>query len=172
MAAMARMLETGRGVQCSEREALRFYQLAAEDGLADPAWRLGMMLAEGRGGPRDDAQAAQLFSSTAGKGDPRGLLSLARFRLAGRGGATDVLQARILLKQAVKAGAAQAAVELSRLFEADCDLVEAWAWARLGESRGHRGARSQRLRLAASLDGAQLEAGALRFAALTGDVHG
>ncbi len=57
MYALGVLYAHGRGVPQDNAEALRWYRLAAAQGLADAQFFLGFMYAEGLGVPQDDVQA-------------------------------------------------------------------------------------------------------------------
>ncbi len=61
------MYESGRGVPRDYAEALRLYQLAAEQGHAVAQCNLGVMYSSGRGVPQDYVQAHMWFNLAASR---------------------------------------------------------------------------------------------------------
>lgn len=51
------MYANGRGVPQNDREAAKWYRLAADQGLGAAQFNLGIMYVEGKGVPRDYVQA-------------------------------------------------------------------------------------------------------------------
>ena len=51
------MYDEGRGVPKDDRQAVRWYRKAAEQGDAIAQYNLGLMYADGEGVPKDDVQA-------------------------------------------------------------------------------------------------------------------
>ena len=62
------MYRDGRGVPQDDAEAVRWYRLAADQGLADAQFSLGVMYAIGDGVPKDDAEAARWYRLAADQG--------------------------------------------------------------------------------------------------------
>lgn len=75
----------GVGVAQSDRDAVKWYRLAAE--ANDPAGQdsLGWMLKQGRGIERDDAAAVLWFRRSADAGHAQGMFNLALMTIEGRG---------------------------------------------------------------------------------------
>ncbi len=55
------MYNSGRGVPQDDAEAVRWYRLAAEQGLALAQYSLGVRYASGQGVPQDHAEAVRWF---------------------------------------------------------------------------------------------------------------
>ena len=51
------MYGKGQGVKQNYKEAVKWYQVAAEQGLAQAQHNLGVMYSKGEGVPRDDKEA-------------------------------------------------------------------------------------------------------------------
>jgi hypothetical protein len=65
------MWENGVGIPKDEMKAAEFYELAAEQGLPQAKFNLGMLLLEGRGVPADYARGKDLLQKAAEAGyDP------------------------------------------------------------------------------------------------------
>ena len=62
------MYADGEGVPENDVEAVRWYRLAAEQGLALAQYNLGVMYADGEGVPENDVEAYVWFSVAAAQG--------------------------------------------------------------------------------------------------------
>ena len=121
------MYENGQGVPQNNAEAVKWYRLAADQGLAQAQFNLGVMYDDGRGVPQDDVQAVQWYRLAADQGHARAQLNLGVmfgtgqgvkqdhvqahkwFSLAGTGGMEDGRKGRdILAKQMTPAQIAEA----------------------------------------------------------------
>ena len=67
-----------RGVEQDDEEAVRWYRLAAEQGLAWGQYDLGRMYAEGRGVEQDDEEAVRWYRLAAEQGLAEAQEDLAR----------------------------------------------------------------------------------------------
>jgi Caspase domain/Sel1 repeat len=75
------------GLAKDDREAVRLYRLAAEQGDPGGQAGLGSFYAQGRGGlSKDDREAARLSKLAADQGNARGQNNIGTFYLRGRGG--------------------------------------------------------------------------------------
>ena len=62
------MYENGKGVAKDNNEAVKWYQLAADQGHADAQKHLGFMHDAGKGVPQDDAKAVEWYRLAAEQG--------------------------------------------------------------------------------------------------------
>jgi TPR repeat protein len=62
------MYNNGEGVPEDDAEAVKWYRLAAEQGLASAQSRLGLMYDNGEGVSEDDAEAVKWYRLAAGQG--------------------------------------------------------------------------------------------------------
>ena len=62
------MYDTGEGVPQNDTEAVRWYRLAAEQGLATAQFYLGLMYDTGRGVPQNDTEAVRWYRMAAEQG--------------------------------------------------------------------------------------------------------
>jgi TPR repeat protein len=62
------MLDEGDGVEEDKAEALRYFQLAAEQGDADAQFNLGLMYELGEGVAQNQAEAARLYRLASDQG--------------------------------------------------------------------------------------------------------
>jgi TPR repeat protein len=70
------MFEKGRGVAQDDAEAVRWYRLAAAQGVAVAQCNLGFMFEKGRGVAQDDAEAVRWYRLAAAQGDARATAAL------------------------------------------------------------------------------------------------
>jgi TPR repeat protein len=66
------MYGTGRGVPQDDVQAVKWFRLAADQGLAKAQSHLSFMYHDGRGVPQDDVQAQMWFNLAAAQGDENG----------------------------------------------------------------------------------------------------
>jgi TPR repeat protein len=67
------------GLAKDDREAARLYKLAADQGIADAEFMLGVFYEDGRGGlTRDDREAARLYKLAADQGNGSAQAALKR----------------------------------------------------------------------------------------------
>ena len=62
------MYAKGRGVPIDNREALRWYRLAAEQGSASARFLVGQMYEKGQGAPKDEREAVSWYRLAAKQG--------------------------------------------------------------------------------------------------------
>ena len=76
---------TGQGVSQDYAEAVRWYRLAADQGLAEAQYNLGLMYDLGQGVPRDNAEAARWYRLAADQGDAEAQKNLGLMYHLGQG---------------------------------------------------------------------------------------
>ena len=69
------MYAIGRGVPEDDREAMKWFRAAAEQGIAAAQLNLGVMYANGKGVPEDDREAVKWYRAGAEQGYSRALNS-------------------------------------------------------------------------------------------------
>ena len=89
------MYRDGRGVPQDDAEAVRWYRLAADQGLADAQFSLGVMYTPGRGVPQDDAEAVRWYRLAADQGQADAQDTLGVMYTIGRGVPYDEVQAHM-----------------------------------------------------------------------------
>ena len=62
------MYDKGQGVPRDDAQAVKWYRLAADQGVAKAQTNLGVKYANGRGVPQDDVQAHMWFNLAAAQG--------------------------------------------------------------------------------------------------------
>jgi hypothetical protein len=85
----------GRGVPQDDAEAVRWYRLAAEQGVALAQTNLGVMYASGRGVPKDDVEAVRWFRLAAEQGVALAQTNLGLMYANGEGVPQDYVQAHL-----------------------------------------------------------------------------
>ena len=100
------------GVAQDYDQAVAFYRLAAEQGLDDAQWWMGIMYFNGDGVREDDDEAHRWHQLAGAQGHPEVLFNQAEYHEDGLG---DVAEAIRWYRRAQAAGQRDAAVELRRL---------------------------------------------------------
>jgi len=77
------------GLSRDSAEAVRWYRMAAEQGLAPAQFNLGVLFDEGTGVPEDDSQAASWYRRAAEQGHPDAQLNLGILYAIGSGVGQD-----------------------------------------------------------------------------------
>ena len=100
------LYDTGQqGVPEDDVEAVKWYRLAAEQGLAEARVNLGVMYDNGEGVPEDDAEAARWYRLAAEQGHSQARLNVGIQYITGEGVAADPVQAYAWLDVAAAVGA-------------------------------------------------------------------
>ena len=122
--------------QSTEIKQLR---LAAEQGVAEAQFRLGVMYATGRGIPQDDQEAVKWFRLAAEQGGADAQYTLELRYVRGEGVSQDYQEAAMWLRLAAEQGHASAQYSLGfRYARGDGvpqDYVQAHKWLNLAASR-------------------------------------
>ena len=71
------MYANGEGVPEDDKEAVKWYRLAAEQGHAQAQYNLGLMYANGEGVPEDDKEAVKWYRLAAEQGHAQAQSTLA-----------------------------------------------------------------------------------------------
>ena len=95
------MYANGRGVPQDDIEAVRWYRLAADQGIAVAQITLGLMYGTGRGVPQDDVQAHMWFNLAASRltGEQREIAVRGRDSVADRMTPEDRSEAQRLARE-------------------------------------------------------------------------
>ena len=138
--AMARF---GVGVSLEEKaptEAVRWFRLAAEAGLAVAQHYLGSMYVAGRGAPQDDAQAAHWFRQAAEQGLAHSQGALGYMYMKGLGVPREDAEALRWLSLAARQGRIKARYHLGLMYSdgrgVKQDLILGCAWISLAAEQG------------------------------------
>jgi len=94
----------GLGVGKDLKEAVAWYQKAAEQGNADAQLALGSLLVSGKGVPRDSIEASKWFLAAAEQGKPAAQVQIARMHLMGIGVPKSQVEACMWARIAESAG--------------------------------------------------------------------
>ena len=89
----AEMYAKGEGVTKSTKDAIEWYQKAAEQGNADAQMALGKIHLGGKGAPKNSVESAKWFGLAAAQGRAVAQLQMSRMYLAGAGVQKDYVEA-------------------------------------------------------------------------------
>ena len=89
------MYREGKGVSQDYTEAVKWFGLAAEQGLADAQYNLGGLYYSGQGVPQDYAEAVKWFRLAADQGDAGAQYNLGIMYSEGQGVAHDLVKAHM-----------------------------------------------------------------------------
>lgn len=136
------LYETGSGVEKrSYSEALKWYRLAAAQGLPAAISNIALMYAEGRGVPQDLEQAASLWEQAAAAGLPMAQFNLGLMYFGGRGVDPDDRLAARWFAEAAAQGLADAQFAIGEMYRlgrgVDKDLDEARRWFAMAAAAGY-----------------------------------
>ncbi|HEY0017948.1 MAG TPA: tetratricopeptide repeat protein [Longimicrobium sp.] len=110
-------LERRKTNDSSHREALIWFQKAADAGSIEARVDLGMMLELGRGVARNPVEALKWYRFAAAGGSPRGMSAVGQSYHEGIGVARDYRMAMVWYHRAAKAGSADAMNNIGVLYE-------------------------------------------------------
>ena len=134
------MYTTGEGVPQDDVEAVRWYRLAAEEGLASAQYNLGLTYRYGgEGVPEDDAEAVRWFRLAADQGHALAQFNLGVMYATGEGVPQDDVEAVRWSRLAAEQGYAGAQYTLGFMYAngrgVPQDDVTAHMWFNLAASR-------------------------------------
>lgn len=145
----------GREGVKDDSEAVRWFTLAAQGGLAEAQYNLGIMYASGRGVPLDPAQAASWYQRAAEQGLAEAQFNLGTLYGTGRGVLRDEALAATWLERAAGKGLPQAQYNLGVLYEhgrgVRLDASRALEWYQRAAEQGFGPAQQRRAALAKKL---------------------
>src|SRR5690606_29526735 len=129
------------GDEAHQREAVTWYERAAEAGLADAQYAMAQALSTGFGGrERDETEARRYLELAARQNYDTAQLDLGTWLVEGRGGEADPEAGFGWLKRAAEGGNVAAQNRLAKLYRAgvgtDADPVAAAAWHVLARRAG------------------------------------
>jgi TPR repeat protein len=105
-----------RGQPANDKEAVSWFEHAAQGGSTLGMTQLAWMTLRGRGTPRNPARAAALYGEAARRGDTEGMYRLGAMYLDGNGMAKDLATALKWIRPAAEAGHEFAQVEMGNLY--------------------------------------------------------
>ena len=152
----------GRGVPANVEEAARWFERAANKGLAPAQFRYGSLLERGQGVKKDLAQARRLYIAAAVKGNGKAMHNLAVLYAEGIEGKPDYGTAAQWFRKAAQRGIADSQYNLgvlcARGLGAERSFDEAYKWFALAAAQGDRESAKKRDEVAAHLDAEALAA--------------
>jgi hypothetical protein len=129
----------GWGVPQDYAQAAVWWRKAAEQGVAEAQYNLGLLYNKGRGVPQDYAQAAAWYRKAAEQGDADAQTNLGWLYETGGGVPQDYGQAAAWYRKAAEQGVAMAQYNLGLLYAkgrgVPQDFVLAYMWASLAASQ-------------------------------------
>ena len=131
----------GQGVAKDDREALRYYQQAADLSYAPANFNLGMMYELGRGVTRDLTKAFDYYRKSATQGFAAAQFNVGNMYAGGIGVAQDSMESVLWFRQAADQGLAEAQYNLGLAYEIGrgvrTDAAQAITWYRLAANQGY-----------------------------------
>jgi len=122
---LAEMYAFGRGgVVYDNVEAVKWYRKAAEQGLAEAAYMVGVMYREGNGVGEDDAQAVLWFRKAAEQGYASAQSDLGVMYRDGKGVAKDDAQALLWFHKAAEQGEVSGQNNLAAMYVCGCGVAQ------------------------------------------------
>jgi TPR repeat protein len=131
--------ESGQGVPQNDAEAVRWYRLADDQGVALAWFSLGNMYANGQGVPQDYAEALRLYRLAADQEFANAQSNLGLMYANGQGVPQDYAEAARWYRLAADQGLAVAQYNLGVMYRdghgVPQDYVEAHMWYNLGAAQ-------------------------------------
>jgi TPR repeat protein len=159
------MYDKGQGVTQDRAEAVRWYRLAADQGLSAAQYNLGQMYSRGEGVPQDRAEAfrwRKWFQLAAAQGDPEAQNNLAAIYGLGQGVPRDNREAMYWYRRAADQGDSVAQYNLANMYAQGQgvakDPIQAHYWFSLAAAQGDEDAVAMLNRLEGKMTRAQLNA--------------
>ncbi|EPE99630.1 SEL1-like repeat protein [Rhizobium grahamii] len=157
----ARYSEGRAGVAADPKEAVNWYQLAADKGFAPAEYRLGNIYEKGTGVDRDVAKAKQYYEQAANSGNASAMHNLAVLYASGALGQQDYKAAADWFIKAADLGITDSQFNLAILCARGNgvvqDLTESYKWFAIAAKGGDKDAAQKRDEVANALKPDQLE---------------
>jgi localization factor PodJL len=168
---VATRLAEGRGVPVNLEDAVRWFERAAERGLAPAQYRLASLYEKGQGVKRDREKARQLYLAAATKGNAKAMHNLAVLYAEGIDGKPDYRTAAEWFRQAAKHGVGDSQYNLGILYArgigVEQDLAESYKWFALAAGQGDQEAARKRDEVASRLDPQSLKSAQMAVQSFT-----
>ena len=152
----------GRGVPANLEEAARWFERAANKGLAPAQFRYASMLEKGLGVKKDLVVAHKLYVAAAGKGHAKAMHNLAVLYAEGAEGKPDYVNAAQWFRKAAERGVADSQFNLGVLtvrgLGTEKNIAESYKWFALAAAQGDRDAGRKRDEVAGYLNAETLAA--------------
>jgi localization factor PodJL len=146
----------GRGVPANLEEAARWFERAANKGLAPAQFRYASMLEKGLGVKKDLVVAHKLYVAAAGKGHAKAMHNLAVLYAEGAEGKPDYVNAAQWFRKAAERGVADSQFNLGVLtvrgLGTEKNIAESYKWFALAAAQGDRDAGRKRDEVAGYLN--------------------
>jgi len=159
----------GRGVKADLAEAAKWYQKAADAGIAPAQYRLASLYEKGTGVARDLAKAKVLYERAAEQGNASAMHNLAVLMASGGEGAPDFAVAGKWFAKAADLGVRDSQFNLAILYArgngVKQDLEESYKWFAIAARDGDTDAGQKRDEVAAAMRPEQLKSAKAKFEA-------
>jgi localization factor PodJL len=159
----------GRGVKADLAEAAKWYQKAADAGIAPAEYRLASLYEKGTGVARDLTKAKGLYEKAAEKGNASAMHNLAVLLASGGEGAPDFAAAGKWFAKAADLGVRDSQFNLAILYArgngVKQDLEESYKWFAIAARDGDADAGQKRDEVAAAMRPEQLTSAKAKFEA-------
>jgi localization factor PodJL len=163
----------GRGVPANVQDAVHWFELAANHGIAPAQYRLGSLYEKGQGVKKDLEAARRLYIAAANKGNGKAMHNLAVLYAEGLNGDPDYRTASQWFRKAAEHGIADSQYNLGILYArgigVEQNLAESYKWFALAAQQGDKDAVKKRDDVAARLDQQSLVAARLAVQTWTAD---
>jgi localization factor PodJL len=163
----------GRGVPQSFEMAARWFERAADHGLAPAQFRLGCLYEKGQGVKKDLETARRLYLSAADRGHAKAMHNLAVLYAEGIDGKPDYKTASQWFRKAADHGVPDSQFNLGILYArgigVEQNLPESYKWFSLAAQQGDQDAAKKRDEVATRLDPQALVAARLAAQTFTVD---
>ena len=163
----------GRGVPQSFETAARWFERAADHGLAPARFRLGCLYEKGQGVKKDLETARRLYLSAADRGHAKAMHNLAVLYAEGIDGRPDYKTASQWFRKAADHGIPDSQFNLGILYArgigVEQNLPESYKWFALAAQQGDQDAAKKRDEVASRLDSQALVAARLAAQTFTVD---
>ncbi|HXW28277.1 MAG TPA: hypothetical protein VEK55_02855, partial [Xanthobacteraceae bacterium] len=163
----------GRGVPQSFEMAARWFERAADHGLAPAQFRLGCLYEKGQGVKKDLETARRLYLSAADRGHAKAMHNLAVLYAEGIDGKPDYKTASQWFRKAADHGVPDSQFNLGILYArgigVEQNLPESYKWFSLAAQQGDQDAAKKRDEVATRLDPQALVAARLATQTFTAD---
>ncbi|MEP9397864.1 tetratricopeptide repeat protein [Mesorhizobium sp. KR2-14] len=139
---VAEILSRGLGVARNNKEAAKWYRLAAEQGVPEAQFQYALMLLDGSLVKKDPKAAFALMQSAAEAGNRLAQFNFAQMLVARDAGAKGLEEAAVYYERAAQAGLADAQYAMSQLYANGVggkkhDDAEARRWLVLAARQGY-----------------------------------
>lgn len=170
---VARRYSEGRGVPQSFENAARWFERAADHGLAPAQFRLGCLYEKGQGIRKDLDAARRFYLAAADRGHAKAMHNLAVLYAEGIDGKPDYKTAAQWFRRAADHGVSDSQFNLGILYArgigVEQNLPESYKWFSLAAQQGDQDAAKKRDEVAARLDPQALVAARLAAQTFTVD---